>query len=383
MDPMIDDAVTWLQGQRSAMEALLRALVEESSYTLDRRGVDAAGAVLRSAIPLPCRAVASERFGAHLFFDNGRAAGDGGVVLVGHHDTVFPRDVFAGYRAEGGIARGPGVLDMKGGLVVMTFALQALREVDALARVPLTMAVVADEEVGSPESAAHLAAAARGAAVALVFEAGRRGDAIITRRKGTMAMTARATGRAAHAGNAHREGASAIRAMARFIEAAEAQTDYARGVTVNVGTVRGGTSKNTVPARCEAELDGRFERAEDAARLEAFLRDTAARPTVEGVTMALEGGVARWPLERTAGSARWAERYGACQRAAGLSDGEAGLQGGGSDASTTAAAGVPSIDGLGPRGSGFHTPDEYVELDSLVPKCEALVRFLLGEFGAG
>ncbi len=380
---MIDDAVAWLRGQRSAMETLLRALVEESSYTLDRRGVDAAGAVLRAAVPLPCRAVASERFGAHLFFDNVRTAGDGGVVLVGHHDTVFPREVFAGYRADGDIARGPGVLDMKGGLVVMTFALHALRAAGALGRVPLTMAVVADEEVGSPESAPHLAAAAKGATVALVFEAGRRGDAIITRRKGTMAMTARATGRAAHAGNAHHEGASAIRAMARFIEAAEAQTDYTRGVTVNVGTVRGGTSKNTVPAHCEAELDGRFERTEDAARLEAFLRDTASHPTVEGVTMALQGGVARWPLERSAESARWAERYGICQRAAGLFDGEADLQGGGSDASTTASIGVPSIDGLGPRGRGFHTPDEYVELDSLVPKCEALVRFLLSEFGAG
>ena len=375
---MSDDAVAWVRAQRAPMEALLRALVEESSHTLDARGVDAAGAVLRAAVPLRCRAVPSERFGAHLFFENTRPAKDGGVVLVGHHDTVFPREVFAGYRSEGDVARGPGVLDMKGGLVVMAFALRALEAVDALGRVPLTMAVVADEEVGSPESGAWLSEAARGAAVALVFEAGRAGDAIVTQRKGTLALTARATGRAAHAGNAHEQGASAIRAMARFIESAEALTDYPRGVTINVGTVHGGTSKNTVPAQCVAEIDGRFARSADGVALVAHLHNLVKNSSLAGTVMALTGGIARAPLERTAASAEGMTRYGECQVRAGLDAGEASPQGGGSDASTTAAAGVPSIDGLGPRGSGFHTLDERVELDSLVPKCEALVRFLWG-----
>lgn len=376
---MSDDAVAWVRAQRGPMEALLRALVEESSYTLDARGVDAAGAVLRAAVPLACRAVAGGgRYGSHLFFEGARPAAEGGVVLVGHHDTVFPREVFAGYRSEGGVGYGPGVLDMKGGLVVMAFALRALEAVGALGRVAVTMAVVADEEVGSPESAPCLAAAARGAAVALVFEAGRAGDAIVTRRKGTLAMTARAEGRAAHAGNAHAQGASAIRAMARFIEGAEALTDYGRGVTVNVGIVRGGTSKNTVPAHCVAELDGRFERTADGEALVARLRDLVREPSVPGAALTLEGDSARLPLERTEASAEWMRRYAGCQRLAGLGEAEAPPQGGGSDASTTAAAGVPSIDGLGPRGSGFHTLDERVELDSLVPKCEALVRFLWG-----
>ncbi|MBK8696025.1 MAG: M20 family metallopeptidase [Deltaproteobacteria bacterium] len=383
MGPMGDDAVAWVRAQRGPMEALLRALVEESSYTLDPRGVDAAGAVLREAIPLRCRAVPGERYGAHLFFEGRRPAGDGGVVLVGHHDTVFPREVFSGYRSEGDVAWGPGVLDMKGGLVVMAFALRALDAAGALERMALTMAVVADEEVGSPESAPWLQQAARGAAVALVFEAGREGDAIITRRKGTLAMTARAIGRAAHAGNAHAQGASAIRAMARFIESAEALNGCASGVTINVGTVHGGTSKNTVPAQCVAELDGRFERADDGVSLVSRLRDLVRSPLVEGTSVVLEGGIARAPLERWEESARWMQRYGGCQRLAGLGVAESPLQGGGSDASTTASVGVPSIDGLGPRGSGFHTLDERVELDSLVPKCEALVRFLLGVGGDG
>ncbi len=360
------------------MESLLRDLVDASSHTLDARGCDAAADVLAAAVSLRCRRVPAERHGAHLFFDGDRPATDGGVLLVGHHDTVFSRDEFAGYTADGGVARGPGVLDMKGGLVVIAFALRALATSGLVAGRAITFASVSDEEVGSPESAPHLAAAAAGARAALVFEAGRDGDAIITARKGTVAITARATGRAAHAGLAHHLGASAIRAMARFVEGAEALTDAPRGVTVNVGTIRGGTSKNTVPAQCEAGLDARFVDPADGPTLVARLRAVAESSALPGTALALDGGVARAPLARTDASVALLRRYAAAQREAGLGEAEAPLQGGGSDASTTAAAGVPSIDGLGPRGSGFHTRDERVELASLRPKCAALVRFLAG-----
>jgi len=372
---MIDGAIAWLRGQRAAMTDSLAGLVVASSHTLDKAGVDAAGRVLEAMVPLPCRRVPSARYGDHLFFD-ARAPGDGGVVIVGHHDTVFPREVFAGWRVDGDNGFGPGALDMKGGLVTIAFALQALAREGMLAPVPLTLAVVADEEVGSPESAEHLRHIARGADAALVFEAGRAGDAIVTRRKGTGAVTVTAVGRAAHAGNAHHLGANAIRAMARFVEAAEALTDYARGVTVNVGRVEGGIGKNTVPERCVAELDLRFGTPADGAALLAALREIADGTSVPGTSLFLDGGVARPPLSRTEASAALRDAYGACQRAAGLSDGESAPQGGGSDASTTADAGVPSIDGLGPRGTGFHTRDERVDLASLVPKSEALLRYL-------
>lgn len=372
----MDGAIAWLRGQRAAMEERLGALVEASSHTLDKAGVDAAGRVFEAMVPLPCRRVESARYGDHLVFESARAPGEGGVVLVGHHDTVFPREVFSGWRVEGDLGFGPGALDMKGGLVVIAFALQALGRAGLLARCPLALAVVSDEEVGSPESAAHLRALARGADCALVFEAGRAGDRIITQRKGTGAVTVTATGRAAHAGNAHHEGASAIRAMARFIEGAESLTDYARGTTVNVGRVEGGIGKNTVPERCVAEVDLRFTSGAEAAALMGRLGELAASSAIPGTRLALEGGVARNPLSRTDLSAALCDAYNRCQEDAGLSAGEAGLEGGGSDAATTADEGVPSIDGLGPRGRGFHTRDERVELTSLVPKAEALLRFL-------
>jgi len=378
----VQAAIDEVRGARAEMTKALRALVEEPSFTRDKAGADRAGALLRELLPWDVEIAASARFGDHLFFHRGRGPGGPGVVLVGHLDTVFPRGTFEGYREEGDVARGPGVLDMKGGLVVIAFALRALARHGLLDGLGVSVAVVSDEEVGSPESAPLLRDVARGAHAALVFESGRAGDAIITRRKGTGTVTAEAAGRAAHAGNAHHLGASAIRAMARWVDRAEALTDPARGVTVNVGTIAGGTSKNTVPERCRAEVDFRFVEPGDGEAVVRAFEAIAREVGTAGTSVTLGGGVSRRPLARTPESDALRARYAACQRAAGLGEAEAGLVGGGSDASTTADAGVASIDGLGPRGEGFHTTGEYVELATLAPKAEALVRFLAGEAAA-
>jgi glutamate carboxypeptidase len=237
---------------------------------------------------------------------------------------------------------------------------------------------VSDEEVGSPEGQRVIGAAISGSSACLVFEAGRVGDAIITSRKGTGAMTATAHGRAAHAGNAHREGANAIWAVARLVDAVQKLTDYDRGVTVNVGRIAGGQSKNTVPDRAEAQLDLRFCTRADADHLVAAVRAEAehAAASVPGTRIELHGGIARQPLERTEASGKLMAEYAACARAFGLGGEEAPLVGGGSDASTASALGIAAIDGLGPRGSGFHTKDELIEVASLVPKAQALAHFL-------
>jgi glutamate carboxypeptidase len=375
----LEDALSWLAAQREAMRDLLGVLVEQSSHTADPVGVAAVVASLEPVLAragLACERLASRRFGPHLAF-RGAAAG-APVLLVGHSDTVFPRETFAGFRVEGDRAFGPGVFDMKGGLVVMAHGLAAAARAGLLARVPVAGMIVADEEVGSPESQPLLRERARGAACALVFESGRPGDLVVTRRKGVASLRAEARGVAAHAGNEPEKGRSAIWTLARFVDRAQELSDPARGRSVNVGTFQGGTSKNTVPDRAACEVDLRFLTAEDGRALEAALRDVATAAAIPGTTLELHRGGVRAPLERSVAAAGLAAEYGACQRDCGLGAGEAPLAGGGSDACTTSEAGVPSIDGLGPRGAGYHTTAEEIDLRSLVPKAQALVRFLAG-----
>jgi glutamate carboxypeptidase len=365
------------------MEQALESLVVVNSYTENRDGGCKVGALLRdlfSSSGIDTSVHPSQRFADHLVFrSRSESSNRDAVALVGHLDTVFPPGTFEGYRQSDGYAYGPGVLDMKGGLVVVAFAVQALAATLGLERVvPLRVVVVSDEEVGSPEGQAIIGGAVGGASACLVFEAGRAQDAIITRRKGTGAVTAVVHGRAAHAGNNHRDGANALWALSRFIDGVQGLTRYEDGVTVNVGRAAGGETTNTVPDRAEAQIDLRFTTRADADALIASIRRIAAEAalSVPGTRIELGGGVQRLPLERTDASARLLAEYGACAHAHGLGDAEALLVGGGSDASTASALGIPAIDGLGPRGTGFHTKDERIELSSLVPKAQALARFL-------
>jgi len=303
----LDRALAAVRARADEMISLTRAWVEVNSYTANVDGVNQVGAMLREAFALPSLAlttIAADGFGDHLVWRT-PAATSGAILLVGHHDTVFPPGHFEGWREDGRRAIGPGALDMKGGLAVVRTALAALDEVGALASLPIIAISVSDEEVGSPTSAAHLRELAHGAACALVFESGRANDMIITRRKGVGAMIVTAHGKAAHAGNNHKDGANAIWALARFVDAAQQLTDYGRGVTVNVGQLTGGTSKNTVPERAECMLDLRYETVADAERLVAALRTAAdlAAAAIPGVRLEVSGGANRLPLERTPASA--------------------------------------------------------------------------------
>ena len=378
---MIDQLKTFFQERETAAITLLEKLVLQNSFTENPQGgaivADILAAELRSIPGISdVRLIPSDRFAPHVVAVAHDAPTDF-IGLVGHLDTVFPPGTFEGFRRDGHLLRGPGVLDMKGGLVVVLEALRALAHVGALASLPLRLVIVSDEEVGSPEGRFVIERELEGARAALVFEAGRAGDAVITARRGTGSARVVATGRAAHSGNAHAEGANAIRALCRFVEYAEGLTDYARGVTVNVGIIRGGTSKNTVPDHAEALMDLRYERLADGEALVQALEEAAGRAAIAGTTVCVTKQIARPPLERSEANVALYRAYAECAREAGLGDAEAGLIGGGSDAATTAALGIASIDGLGPRGAGFHTHDERMEVATLMVKSEALARFLL------
>ena len=379
-----DSWTGWWRGRQDAFEEALRSLVEVNSFTENRKGGLEVGRRLGEMMELPgveASVIPSNRYAHHWFF---RTAGDprlAPVALIGHLDTVFPPGKFEGYRVDGPLRRGPGVLDMKGGLVVVAFALRGLAEAypEGLAALPpLRIVVVSDEEVGSPEGAEVIRRSIGGSGAALVFESGRAQDAIITRRKGTGNVSVVGQGKAAHAGNAHAEGKNAIWAVARWVDAAQQLTDYDRGVTVNVGSISGGIGKNTVPEHAEAHADIRYLTRADGEALVQRLREAAERAaaSVPGTRLELSGGTNRDPLERTPASVALMEEYARAARASGLGAVEAGLIGGASDASTSSGMGIASIDGLGPRGKGFHTVDEQIEVDTLVPKAEALARFL-------
>lgn len=376
-------AAKWLEGKLGNMEEALSALVEVNSFTDNPEGGRKVGRLLVDLLAmkgLTSEVIPSTRYADHLVFrSEPRGAQAPPLALVGHLDTVFPPGKFEGYRVDGDLRRGPGVLDMKGGLVVIAFALKALEATIGLeALPPLRLVIVSDEEVGSPEGQGVIRNAIQGAGACLVFESGRQQDAIITRRKGTGAVTAIAHGKAAHAGNNHREGANAIWAMARFIDRVQQLTDYEKGVTVNVGKITGGQGKNTVPDRVEALADLRFCTHADADALVARVREAAdqASASVPGTRIEVDGGVLREPLERSDASLALMNHYGSCAREYGLGSAEADLIGGGSDASTSSSMGIPSIDGLGPRGKGFHTVEEFIEVHTLIPKAQALARYL-------
>lgn len=381
---MSESAADWLSKQQEAMLGDLARLVKQNSFTENVEGGNKVADMLRDLFHVPglvSKTFASERFADHLVFSSKGDASLAPIALVGHLDTVFPPGEFEGFASDKdeGIAFGPGVLDMKGGLVVVAYALKALAATRGLDQVcPLKLVIVSDEEVGSPEGKRIIERETKGSRAALVFEAGRKADAIVTRRRGTGGVTVTATGKAAHAGNAHKEGANAIWALARFVDIVQGLTRYEKGMTVNVGKITGGLGKNTVPDRAEALVDIRFETRVDGEGLVAALKNAAveACARVPGTHIEIAGGILRLPLERTENSEALLMEYGACARASGLGAGEASLVGGGSDACTTGAMGIPSIDGLGPRGTGFHTKEEQIEIATLVPKAQALARFL-------
>jgi glutamate carboxypeptidase len=380
-------ALAGLEARSAFLFELLERMVRINSFTQNVAGVDAAGALLREALAVDALQLSTRPgtgVGAHLCFSTPAADQQPAVLLVGHHDTVFPPGSFEGFSREEDLVRGPGVLDMKGGLALVAATLRALDDAGLLAALPLRFISVSDEEIGSPSSRPWLEQLAAGARCALVFEAGRASDAIITARRGVGHARLTAHGKAAHAGNALAEGANAIWALARCIDALERESGSIPGASLNVGLVRGGSARNTVPELASCELDLRFRDAAGQTRLLSLLEQVCKDSglAVAGTRVELEVAVARKPWVRTQAAAALCAQYGTCQQAAGLLWSEAQTIGGGSDANTIGASGVPTIDGLGPRGSGFHTHDEYALVSSFLPKAEALLRFLLAPFRA-
>jgi glutamate carboxypeptidase len=295
--------------------------------------------------------------------------------LLGHTDTVHPRGSLAArpLREEGGRVFAPGIFDMKSGCAV---ALEALRACDELGLTPQRAVVVllmCDEETGSASGRAFVEMEARRAEQVLVLEPPAPEGRAKTARKGTGMFQLRAEGRASHAGLDFERGASAILELARQTARLAELCDSARGVTVNVGTITGGTRSNVVAAEARAEVDVRFETMTDALRLEETIQNL--RPFDERVRLSVEGGINRPPLERTRAVAKLYEHAHTVAAALGFELGETKV-GGASDGNFAAAFCPSVLDGLGVEGDGAHAADEHI-LRGSIPRRAALVAALL------
>jgi len=374
----------WLATQQDAMVAMLREMVDIDSGSYNKPGIDAVGDVVRrfmAANDIPVEVVAQQKHGDCLraapTWDGPQGNSGGNIVLMGHRDTVFPDGEVAKrpFTIKDGIAYGPGVADMKAGLVMNCFVLAAFAKFGG-APAPLVGLFTGDEEIGSPEGRAVIENEARRARVVFNSEPGRASGNVVTGRKGGIFSSFRITGKAAHSGGAFTQGISAIEEVARKIQAIHALTDLDRGITLNVGLVSGGQSVNTVAPWAEGQIDLRYVNPEDRDDIMARIGAIIGRAFVPGTHAELTIKGEFLPLTQTPVAKKLFEIYVDAAADSGFQTaGE--FTGGCADSGFTAALGAPTICAVGPVGGMAHSPEEFMRIDSLVPRAQACARAIL------
>ena len=362
------ERLRYFESRQEAMVQTIRSFVEIESPSDDKQASDRMGAFLAGtfeAIGGQAQLHAAEHFGNNLQVDFLSSDTSKPVLLLGHFDTVYPMGTLAKMpcRVESGRLHGPGVLDMKSGVALMLYAVEALKAWHGTLPRPVTVFLVSDEEVGSSSSRKITEELARKSAAVLVLEpaAGLRG-AVKTARKGVGDYTLTVHGVAAHAGLDPGKGHSAIVELARQITAVSKFNNLKQGVSVNPGVIRGGTRTNVIAAEATVEIDVRIKSAKQAAGLDRKMQ--ALKPFDKRCKLAIEGGINRMPMERTAGVAAL---YKKAQLIAELIDwklDEAAV-GGGSDGNFTAGIGIPTLDGMGGVGEGAHAVHEHIIVSEL------------------
>jgi glutamate carboxypeptidase len=324
--------------------------------------------------------VDGKQYGPHLVA-RWPGAGKGRILLIGHMDTVFPEGEVARrpFRVEEGRAYGPGVMDMKSGLLVGVYAARLLRDEAPWAE--LVMLCNSDEEIGSPSSHDLVAHLASQADAVLVLEPNSRVDKVTIARKGVATFRLDVTGLSAHAGVEPGKGRNAIVELAQRLLAVHALNGTIPGVTLNVGIVQGGERPNIVADHAHALVDVRAPDPASVAAVEAALGAIAeAQPTIAETETRLSGGFLHQPFTQSEASARLFALAETVARELGYTL-TGGATGGGSDGNTAAAIGAPTLDGLGPVGGHAHNPGEYIEIASVAPRI-ALLSGIIARVGA-
>lgn len=331
--------------------------LESPSAEVDllQRSAEFLAAVMTDVLGTPPEIIPGEK-GPHVHW---KGSDDTKVLFVGHHDTVFPKGTVArrGFSVDGDIARGPGIFDMKAGIIQAIYGLSEIRE-----RAHVEMLISSDEEIGSYTSRALIEARAVATGNVLVLEPSGNDDALKIARKGVGTFTVDIVGRASHAGLEPEKGINALMELAAQVQAIAAIAKPEVGTTVTPTVATAGTTENVVPAAARIIVDTRINLPEEKQRVEnAF---AALTPTVDGAALTVRGSINRPPMHESAATAL----YAVAQRVApevGITDLRGIAVGGGSDGNFTAAIGVPTLDGLGACGGGAHADTEYIKVSKL------------------
>ena len=372
------ELLRWLTARQSEIVASVREMVLRESPTQNKPACDALCSYLAAEFECLGGRVRIHRqrsAGNHLQVNFPGAKGREPLLLLGHFDTVYDLGTLRTmpWRTEEGRLYGPGVFDMKSGIAQMMFALWATREVRGGLPRPVTVLLVSDEEGGSESSRALTEKMARQCAAVLVCEPSGPGGALKTARKGVGSFLMKITGKAAHAGLDFEKGHSAILELAHQTLAISRLTDLKRGVTLNVGVIRGGTRTNVIPAEASAEVDLRIANKSDGGVMEGKIR--GLRPVDPKCRIEMEGGINRPPMERTKQVVALYELARKIARELGFSLAEIAV-GGGSDGNFTGGIGIPTLDGLGAVGDGAHATHEHV-IAAELPRRAALLAGLI------
>jgi len=368
----------------------LKNIVNIDSGTFTKAGIDRVGAYLQErfqAFGFSTRFERQEEYGDHLVATHaGKSQHGPRIVLIGHIDTVFPegeveRRPFSISQRDGTrIATGPGVLDMKSGVLIGMYALRLLIEAQEANYSSVTFICNSDEEIGSPSSRQLIQELAQQADAVLVLEPGRAKETIVSSRKGCGQYRVEVHGVPAHAGVEPDRGRNAILELSYQVQKMQALNGTIPGATLSVGIIRGGDRTNVVPDYAYFDMDIRTVDQASHKALEAAMRQVTYQNKLNGTRITLSGSMLCQPFERTKRNARLVELAKEAGSELGLKIQDAG-SGGASDANTTSAMGVPTLDGLGAGGGLAHNPGEFIELDYL-PTRVALATGLLRRIGS-
>lgn len=374
--------LAYLQAQQEPMIELLRRLALAESPSLDPAAQQPVFDLLAerlAALGFDVRRVPGRLTGGVLYArPHERRRGAAVQLLLGHGDTVWPAGALAAMPVTrtGNRLAGPGVLDMKGGLVIMLYALQALHALGLAPALTPVLLINSDEEIGSPESTRHIRRLAQAAARVFVLEPGFGPQGQLkTARKGVLRFDVLVQGKAAHAGLAPQEGISAILELSYVVQRLHALNDWEHGISVNVGQISGGTRPNVVAHEARAVVDVRVPTVADAERISAAI--LGVRATLPGAVVTAQRVSSSLPLEPTPRNQRLWQQAQAAGRLLGL-ELEAVAVGGASDGNTTSQW-TATLDGLGPVGDGAHAAHEHVLVDSLPQRAALLALLLLAE----